>query len=87
MVSESAETTVRMEKDSSGVPAISEISPIIRRLRKVLQVRQNNKLLAAMGDLSIPAVEFSPKNLGISEITGNLVMLDASLWQKYVPVK
>lgn len=57
-----------------------------RRLKKLISNRQNAQLLAAMGDLDIPAVEFSPKNVGVSLITGKLILLDASLWKEYKPV-
>ncbi len=56
-----------------------------RRLKKLISNRQNAQLLAAMGDLDIPAVEFSPKNVGVSLITGKLILLDASLWKEYKP--
>jgi hypothetical protein len=39
-----------------------------------------------MGDLKIPPREFSPKNLGISRLTKKLVILDASLWERYVRI-
>lgn len=64
-----------------------QLSSMARRLKKLLSNRQSSKILAAMGDLEIPAVEFSPKNLGLSPITGKLILLDASLWKDYRPVK
>jgi hypothetical protein len=36
-----------------------------------------------MAELNIPPREFSPKNLGISKISGKLVILDASLWEEH----
>ena len=81
--------TVPITKDQDVKDATADVtrgSPMIRRLKKILQSRQNNKLLAAMGDLDIPPIEFAPKNLGISEISGKLVLLDASLWKEYKPV-
>jgi len=56
------------------------------KIKEIVSNRQNAKILAAMGSLKIPPREFSPKNLGISRITNKLVILDASLWEKYVTV-
>ncbi len=56
------------------------------KIKEIVTNRQNAKILAAMGSLKIPPREFSPKNLGISRISNKLVILDASLWEKYVTV-
>ncbi len=79
--------TVRIPQNSDEAAAFRQVSPMTRRLEKLLSIRQNNKIFAAMGDLEIPPREFLPKNLGVSEITGKLVLLDASLWKPYKPVR
>ncbi len=88
MLSESdLDRTVRIPQNPDETSAFRQVSPKIRRLEKLLSIRQNNKIFAAMGDLEIPPREFLPKNLGVSEITGKLVLLDASLWKPYKPVR
>ena len=57
------------------------------RIIKVLSDPHTRKILRAMGDLDIPVREFSAKNLGISEISGKLMLLDASLWKEYKPLR
>ena len=79
--------TVALPRDPVTGHTLKKTSALERRLRKIVSNRHNNKMFAAMGALEIPPREFSPKNLGISEITGKLVLLDASLWKPYVPVR
>ncbi len=54
-----------------------------RRIMKVLSDQHLRKMFRAMGELDIPAREFSAKNLGISAISGKLMLLDASLWKPH----
>ena len=54
-----------------------------RRIIKVLSNPHVRKMLRAMGELDIPPREFSAKNLGVSEISGKLMLLDASLWKPH----
>ena len=54
-----------------------------RRIIKLLSSPHVRKMLRAMGELEIPSREFSFKNLGISEISGKLMLLDASLWKPH----
>jgi len=54
-----------------------------RRIMKVLSDQHLRKMFKAMGELDIPSREFSAKNLGISTISGKLMLLDASLWKAH----
>ena len=54
-----------------------------RRIMKVLSDQHLRKMFRAMGELDIPSREFSAKNLGISAISGKLMLLDASLWKPH----
>ena len=58
-----------------------------KRLRELISNSHNRAILGAMADLKIPAREFLPKNLGISEITGKLLIIDASLWETHKPIR
>jgi hypothetical protein len=78
------DSTRRIEQES-GVKSFSR-EGYIDTIRKIVSNRQNAKILSAMGDLKIPPREFSPKNLGISRLTKKLVILDASLWERYVRI-
>ena len=75
--------TKKIEKQSEQT-----FSPFYRSyletIKKIVTNKQNAKILGAMGSLKIPPREFSPKNLGISRISKKLVILDASLWEKYI---
>ena len=75
--------TRRVEKENNQT-----FSPFYRSyletIKKIVTNKQNAKILGAMGALKIPPREFSPKNLGISRISKKLVILDASLWEKYI---
>jgi len=53
-----------------------------KRIRELIKDSHNRKILGAMVDLEIPPREFLPKNIGISEITGKLLIIDASLWNE-----
>ena len=57
------------------------------RITKVLSNPHTRKMLLAIGDLDIPVREFSAKNLGISELSGKLMLLDASIWREYKPIR
>ncbi len=57
------------------------------RIIKVLSNSHIRKMLRAMGELDIPPREFSAKNLGVSEISGKLMLLDASLWKPHVKLR
>ena len=59
----------------------------LETVKKIVDNKQNAKILGAMGSLGIPPREFSPKNLGLSRITKKLVILDASLWEEYTGEK
>lgn len=78
------DSTLRIEKEN-GAKSFSR-EGYIDTIRKIVSNRQNAKILSAMGDLKIPPREFSPKNLGISRLTKKLVILDASLWERYVRI-
>jgi hypothetical protein len=54
-----------------------------RRIMKVLSDPHLRKMFKAMGELDIPTREFSAKNLGVSELSGKLMLLDASLWKEH----
>jgi hypothetical protein len=86
MLSEVEQTVAMTQAPSTPRTSQGPQRAMGRRLQKLLATRQNTQILAAMGDLGIPSVEFSPKNVGVSEITGRLALLDASLWQEYKPV-
>jgi len=79
----SEDDTRKIEKESNQT-----FSPFYRSyleaIKKIVSNKQNGKILGAMGSLKIPPREFSPKNLGISRISKKLVILDASLWEKYI---
>ena len=52
-------------------------------VKKVLQKPENRQLFLAAAELNIPAREFLPKNMGLSTIgPEHLVLLDASLWEE-----
>ena len=57
------------------------------RVMKVLSDPHVRNIFIAMGDLDIPPREFSAKNLGISRISGKLIILDASLWKDHYRVE
>jgi hypothetical protein len=78
------DTTKKIEKQKNVESFTRE--GYIDTIKKIVSNRQNAKILSAMGDLKIPAREFSPKNLGVSRITKKLVILDASLWEAYVRI-
>tara|TARA_B100000242_G_scaffold287751_1_gene255054 strand:- start:159 stop:1028 length:870 start_codon:yes stop_codon:yes gene_type:complete len=78
------DTTRKIEKQKN-VKSFSR-EGYIDTIKRIVTDRQNAKILSAMGDLKIPAREFSPKNLGMSKITKKLVILDASLWEAYVRI-
>lgn len=58
-----------------------------KRLRELISNRHNRAILGAMADLKIPAREFLPKNMGVSEISGKLLIIDASLWEEKKQVR
>jgi|GEM_PF-5617603 len=72
-----------INNNSSGV----SISKEDQQLKDLLTDSHNRQVISAMLDLNIPAREFLPKNLGISEITGKLLIIDASLWSEHKPVR
>ena len=78
------DTTRKIEKQKN-VKSFSR-EGYVDTIKRIVTDRQNAKILSAMGDLKIPAREFSPKNLGMSKITKKLVILDASLWEAYVRI-
>ena len=75
-------STKYIDNNSSNV----SISKEDQQLKDLISDSHNRQVISAMLDLNIPAREFLPKNLGISEITGNLLIIDASLWSKHKPV-
>jgi hypothetical protein len=68
-------------------PAVKKSKPygydtINRRIKAILSNPHHRGILKAMAELRIPAREFTPKNVGISTLGGDhLVILDASLWR------
>ena len=57
---------------------------INRRIKAILSNPHHRGIVRAMADLNIPGKEFTPKNVGISGIEGDhLVILDASLWRPH----
>ena len=64
-------------------PEISRVPPHIMDVKRVLEKPENRQLFLAAAELNIPPREFLPKNMGLSTIGGeHLVLLDASLWQE-----
>tara|TARA_Y100000593_G_C4290020_1_gene327735 strand:+ start:425 stop:1279 length:855 start_codon:yes stop_codon:yes gene_type:complete len=56
---------------------------INRRIKAILSNPHHKGIIKAMAELGIPAREFTPKNVGISNLGGeHLVILDASLWSE-----
>jgi len=56
---------------------------INRRIKAILSNPHHRGIIKAMAELGIPAREFTPKNVGISNLGGeHLVILDASLWSE-----
>ena len=62
-------------------------SDMYQDLKDLISRPHNRKILGAMIDLKIPPREFLPKNLGISLITGKLLIIDASLWEKHRKIR
>lgn len=58
-----------------------------KRLRELISSSHNRAILGAMADLDIPSREFLPKNMGVSEISGKLLIIDASLWEEKKQVR
>ena len=57
--------------------------PQIQNVKNILKNPNNRRLFLAAAELNIPPREFLPKNLGLSTIgEEHLVLLDASLWEE-----
>ena len=82
--SEPKSDTVAVANDDPYEPVES---PHDKRVKELILNSHNRKILGAMTDLGIPPREFLPKNLGISSLTGKLLIIDASLWNKKKEVK
>jgi len=79
-----SDPTLKMNPDRGRSPGMNLFKS---RIIKVLSNVHVRKMLRAMGELDIPSREFSAKNLGVSEISGKLMLLDASLWKPHVKLR
>jgi len=61
--------------------------PHDKRVKELISNAHNRKILGVMADLGIPPREFLPKNLGVSSLTGKLLIIDASLWEEKKKVR
>ena len=80
---EDENSTKYIDNNSSNM----SISKEDQQLKDLISDSHNRQVISAMLDLNIPAREFLPKNLGISEITGKLLIIDASLWETHKPIR
>jgi hypothetical protein len=76
--------TIRVADDEPYTPVED---PHDKRVKELISNAHNRKILGAMADLGIPPREFLPKNLGISSLTGKLLIIDASLWEEKKKVR
>ena len=76
--------TIRVANDEPYTPVED---PHDKRVKELISNAHNRKILGAMADLGIPPREFLPKNLGISSLTGKLLIIDASLWEEKKKVR